>query len=165
MTSPELVRGLQERAARALPAQHVEDVAGWWLRYAPGCAWWAGTVLPHGEAGPVELLSRIIEAEKFYAGRGATARFQVSPPACPAGLDTLLAERGYRRGSPMSLRVASTAQVLERVSAGPLRVGVDDSPTGAWFDSWHAVNGHGGDSRSGPRRGGGSRSSSRASVR
>jgi N-acetylglutamate synthase len=148
MSSSEMVRGLQERAARALPAEHIEDVEGWWLRHAPGCDWWVGTVLPHGDAGPDELVRRVARAEEFYAGHGAAARFQITPGACPEGLDTLLAARGYRRESLMSLQVASTARVLEQAPTPSLRVRSDDRPTPAWFAIWHVVNGHGGDSRS-----------------
>jgi GNAT superfamily N-acetyltransferase len=143
LSSPELVRGLQERAARALPAEHVEHADGWWLRHAPSSAWWAGTVLPHSDAGPDELVRRVVGVEKFYAKYGAAARFQISPLACPGGLDTLLAQRGYRRESPVSLQVATTARVLEQAPTGSLRIRLDDHPTSAWFEVWHAVHGHG----------------------
>jgi N-acetylglutamate synthase len=148
---PEMVRGLQERAARALPAQRVENAQGWWLRHAPGCSWWVGTVLPHREAGPGELVRRVVEAEQFYAGHGVVARFQISPRACPPRLDALLADRGYRVESPMSLRVASTAVVMARLPAelpaDQPRVDVADHPTREWFDVWRAVHGHGGEPR------------------
>jgi ribosomal protein S18 acetylase RimI-like enzyme len=101
-------------------------------------------VLPHGDAEPGELVHRVVEAEKFYARRGATARSQVSPPACPEGPATVLAERGYRRQSPVSLQVASTAGVLEQMPTGSLRVRLDDRPTRAWFEVWRAASGHGG---------------------
>ncbi|WP_199432948.1 GNAT family N-acetyltransferase [Qaidamihabitans albus] len=143
----ELVRGLQERAASALPAEHVEEVEGWRLRRSPGCAWWTGTVLPHGPAGPDELAYRVARAERFYTGRGAAARFQISPGACPETLDTELADRGYRRLSSMSLQVASTARVLEKAYVGSLRVRLADRPDRAWFDTWHAVHGHGRETR------------------
>jgi hypothetical protein len=44
------VRGLQERPARAMPAEHVEYVGEWWLRHSPGLSWWIGTILPHRTA-------------------------------------------------------------------------------------------------------------------
>lgn len=141
----ESVRGLQERTARALPAEEVVDAGGWWLRHAPNLSWWVGTVLPHGAAGPHELLDRVVAAEEFYASRGAAARFQISPSACPDGLDDLLAERGYRRESPVSLRAAPTAHVLDQASAGSLRVRLDERPTRPWFEVRQAVNG--GDAR------------------
>jgi GNAT superfamily N-acetyltransferase len=144
VSSPEMVRGLQERAARAVPAELTEDAGGWWLRHAPGCGWWVGTVLPHGDARAGELVHRVVRAEEFYAGHGAAARFQISPTACPEGLDTVLAERGYRRQGLTSLQVALTAHVLEQLPAGSLRVRLDDRPARAWFEVWHAVNGHDG---------------------
>lgn len=138
-----LVRELQERAARALPAERVEDAGGWWLRHAPRCPWWAGSVLPHREAGPHGLVRRVVEAERFYAVHGGVARFQISPEACLRGLDALLAARGYRRESPVSLRVAPTAPVLGRLPAGPTRVDVADRLSREWLDGWLAVHGPG----------------------
>ncbi len=145
--SPETVRSLQEKAARALPAEHVEHVGAWWLRHSTSSAWWAGTVLPHADAGADELVRLVDGAERFYAGHGTSARFQISPRVCPAGLDALLAERGYRRESPVSLQVAATTRVLERAPTDSLRVRLDDNPTSAWFEVWHAVSGHAGDRR------------------
>jgi hypothetical protein len=100
-----LVRDLQERAARALPAGHAEQSGGWWLRDAPGCSWWVGSVLPHGES---DVAQGVDVAERFYAGRGTPVRFQITPGVCPGNLDAYLAGRGYLSESPMSLRVAPT---------------------------------------------------------
>ncbi|GIH26819.1 acetyltransferase [Acrocarpospora phusangensis] len=136
-----MVRGLQERAARALPAEYVEDAGGWWLRHAPSCSWWIGTVLPHGESAPGELEERVATAEKFYAGRDTIARFQITPGACPGGLDAFLADRGYQRQSLISLQTAAAERVLEQTPTGSLQVRLHDRPTRAWFDVWHAVNG------------------------
>jgi GNAT superfamily N-acetyltransferase len=106
-----------------------------------------GTVLAHGDAPPDELERRVARAEEFYASRGAATRFQITPGVCPDQLDTLLAERGYRRESSMSLQVASTEQVQERAGAGDLRVRLDDHPSRRWFEVWQAVHGHVGDPR------------------
>ena len=143
-----MVRALQERAARALPAEHVKDVQGWRLRHDPRCAWWVGTVLPHGAVRPGQLVHMVARAEEFYASHSAVARFQISPGACAEGLDALLAERGYHRQCLTSLQVASTARVLHQAPASAPRVRLYDRPTRAWFEIWHAVHGHGSDSRS-----------------
>ena len=144
-SDPSGARSLLEKTARAFPAQHIEQVDGWWLRHAPGCAWWVGTVLAHGAVPAEDLVSRIAEAEKFYARHGSPSRFEITPGVCAEGLDTLLAERGYRRRSLMSLQAASTARVRRQAPAGGLRVRWDDRPTRAWFDAWHVVHGHGRD--------------------
>lgn len=146
-TGLNMVRSLQERAARALPAEHVEHVDGWWLRLAPDCSWWVGTVLPHGDAELEELPRRVAEAEEFYGRHGLETRFQISPRACPDGLDAFLEDRGYRRSGRISLQEASTARVLEQVSDGSprVRVRVDDRPADDWFEVWHAVHGHDGE--------------------
>jgi N-acetylglutamate synthase len=155
----DLVRGLQERTTRGFPATYTRDVDGWLLRAAPDCAWWVGTTLAHRVVRPGGLLRRVVEAEEFYAGHGAVPRFQVSPGVSPHALDAVLAERGYRRQSPMSIQVASTARVRQLTSAAPvrqpapaapvpqlastgeLRLRVDDRPTRAWFDGWCAITG------------------------
>jgi N-acetylglutamate synthase len=144
------VRDLQERAARALPASHVTITDGWWLRHAPGSVWWAGSVLPHHDADSPGLMHRVVEAEEFYAGHAAPARFQVSPGGCPSGLDALLAGRGYRRHSAMSLQVASTARAADLEPADGVGVRLDNRPAQEWLDVWNAVQGHGGDLRSEP---------------
>ncbi|MDO3704933.1 GNAT family N-acetyltransferase [Micromonospora sp. C28SCA-DRY-2] len=145
VTDPELVRDLQERAARGQPATLVEDARGWWLRLAPGGAWWVGSVLPHRPARGADLAQRVAAAEEFYRAHGAPPAFQISPPACPDGLDELLAARGYRRECPVSLQVARTVEVLDRLAPGALRVELDDRPSRPWLDTWLAVHAAGGD--------------------
>jgi GNAT superfamily N-acetyltransferase len=126
-----MVRELQERAARALPAARVVRMDGWLLRQAPGCSWWVGTVLPHGV--PVDLAGRVTSVERFYAG---AARFQITAGVCPPSLDGLLADRGYERGGTMSLMTARAVQA-------PRAATLTEHPTRRWFEAWHAV--HGGD--------------------
>jgi GNAT superfamily N-acetyltransferase len=143
--SPETVRGLQERVARALPAEHVEHVGGWWLRHSANSSWWMGTVLPHGDASRDELVRMISTAERFYAGFGVATRFQVSPGACPADLDATLAGRGYRWESPMSLQTASTVDVQAQARPDGPSIRLNETPTTAWSEVWYAVHGHGSD--------------------
>ncbi|AKH86267.1 GNAT family acetyltransferase [Streptomyces sp. CNQ-509] len=148
----ETVRGLQERAARALPAEVVEHADGWWLRHDSGSSWWVASVLPHGPDGPggpgtsaatAGLARRVARAEEFYARHGGTARFQITPDACPAGLDALLAGRGYDRSHPVSLQAAAVAEIPGQRAGGPLRVRIEDRPVDAWFGVWLAVRGEG----------------------
>jgi GNAT superfamily N-acetyltransferase len=130
-----------------LPAEHVEHIGGWWLRRSASSSWWMGTVLPHGEAGRGELPDLISAAERFYAGSGGATTFQISPGACPADLDVTLAERGYRRHTPMSLQTASTVDVQAQARPNCLSIGLNETATNEWFDVWYAVHGQGSDPR------------------
>ncbi|MGJ7906416.1 GNAT family N-acetyltransferase [Actinopolyspora sp. H202] len=141
------VRALQEKAARALPAEHVEGFGGWWLRRTASASWWAGTVLPHGEGAAGELERAVSVAERFYADFEVPACFQLTPGVCPDELDTLLAGRGYHRHTLMSLRTASVSGVRASAGVNGSEVRLVESPTDAWFDVWHAVHGAGADLR------------------
>ncbi|MFD4669514.1 GNAT family N-acetyltransferase [Lentzea sp. NPDC058450] len=126
-----LLRTLQEHAARAQPAAHVQEAGGWWLRHSPGDAWWVSAVLPHDREDRVE------QAEEFCAERGSGARFQITPGVCAEDLDQTLHTRGYTRGHDMSLQIASTADVLRQSHSDAGEVTV--RPTDEWLAAWQAV--------------------------
>src|SRR5664279_5632168 len=119
----------------------------WWLRHSASSSWWRGTVLPHGDASRDELVGKITAAESFYAKFGVATRFQISPGACPARLDATVAERAYRRDSPMSLQTASTVDVQAQARPDRPMIRLNETPTTAWFEVWHAVHGHGSDTQ------------------
>jgi ribosomal protein S18 acetylase RimI-like enzyme len=134
---------LQERAARAVPAGAVMRIGPWWLRHAPGCSWWIGSVLPHGGADSTraELEALIRAAEAYTAERGIPTMLQMTPGAVHPDLDAVLEARGYERQASVSLQTATTADVLALAPRGALRVRLDERPTREWFDVWHSVAG------------------------
>ena len=160
-----LAAELQERAARAVPAEFVERIGGWWLRHAPGCSWWIGSVLPHGSGGEAggsgreadgsgsggsggtgsssraELEGLIAAAEHYTAQRDIPTLLQMTPGVVHPDLDLLLEARGYERQASVSLQTATTSQVLALAQRGSLRVRLDEQPTREWFGAWHHVVG------------------------
>lgn len=134
MTQSGLQAQLQERAARAVPAEYGQRCGTWLLRHAPGCSWWIGSVLPHG-AGSIE------EAEAYTAERGIPTLLQMTPGAVHPDLDAQLEARGYTRQASVSLQIAQTSQVLALAPRGALRVRLEERPTREWFDVWHSVVG------------------------
>jgi N-acetylglutamate synthase len=135
---------LQERAARAVPAEYGMRAGQWWLRHAPGCSWWIGSVLPHGAgASRTELETLISVAEAYTAERDIPTLMQMTPGAVSPDLDALLEARGYARQASVSLQTATTSEVLAlaRAPHGPLRVRIDKQPTRTWFEAWHSVVG------------------------
>ncbi len=126
-----LLKTLQEYAARAQPAAHVEEAGGWWLRHSPGDAWWVSAVLPHDREDRLSL------AEKFCAEHEVEPRFQITPGVCADDLDTVLDQRGYAKDHEMSLQIASTADVIRQARADAGAVAT--RPTDEWLKAWHAV--------------------------
>ncbi|MEZ0115325.1 GNAT superfamily N-acetyltransferase [Catenulispora sp. EB89] len=141
---------LQERAARAVPAEYVTRIGPWWLRHAPGCSWWIGSVLPHmlqtthnGNAivSRAELDGLISAAEAYTAERGIPTLMQMTPGAVSPDLDAILEARGYERQTSVSLQTATTAEVLALAPTGSLRARLTEEPTREWFDAWRGVIG------------------------
>jgi ribosomal protein S18 acetylase RimI-like enzyme len=85
--------------------------------------------------------------EEFYATHGELTCFQITPGVCPPGLDPWLAACGYTKHAPISLQVASTVHVLDRVANASVEVEVEDRPAPAWFDTWYSIHGQGSDPR------------------
>jgi GNAT superfamily N-acetyltransferase len=73
---------------------------------------------------------------RFCAGRGIPTRFEVSPAAVPAGLDEVLAARGFEIELEVDIQVADLDEVASRSSnrAGP-DVRVEEQPGDAWLDT------------------------------
>ena len=120
------VRLLDELAANATAATTVQLLDGWLLRAAPEYPFRrSNSTLPHGgEDGGIE--TRIGMVEEFYRHRGLPVRFQMSPAACPGGLDDVLETRGYEIEEPTLVLTAETARVVDRTrrdDAGEVTVG------------------------------------------
>ncbi len=123
-----LVGELLERAARATPTAVEDRSTGWWFRHTDDGTWWAGAALAHGVSD--QPARRVEAAERFYARHGAAPRFQVCRD-CPPRLDTLLAERGYRWESPISLCTTSVAPLTAHPAGVDVRV--HGAPTSDWL--------------------------------
>ncbi len=140
-----VIRELQERAARAVPAAEQENRDGCWLRYTDSTTtWWAGAALMHGGQPVRDLGVRIAVAEDFYAEHGAPARFQVCP-ACPPDLDGALSRRGYQRADVVSLQVATTEHIAHHRSTPSLRVDLTEQLAAEWFQLAMAAQEQAGD--------------------
>jgi N-acetylglutamate synthase len=137
-----LVHLIEELAANAWPAPVVQVVGGWRLRYAWGMTRRANSVLPNDHHGTPELDERLDLVEGFYARRGLPARYQLSPAARPAGLDGLLAARGYRRHLRILVLCAELAAVRDRLPSPDGQVAVAGEPDAAWLDTMRATLGY-----------------------
>lgn len=132
---------LDELTRRGWPALSEVDVDGWLVRLAGGVTQRANSVLPL--AAPADPAAALTEVERRYREHGLPAVFQLSPGSQPAGLDEVLAARGYRYGSPTTVAVADVGTVLDRLPDNGVRVTVTTEPDPAWLALWWAVDGRG----------------------
>jgi ribosomal protein S18 acetylase RimI-like enzyme len=119
------------------PALEEVEVDGWVARFSGGVTQRANSVVPLREPGDLEAaLDRV---ERLYAARGLPVVFQLGPSAAPAGLDDVLAARGYVFGSPTSIQVAA----VHAEPADADGVEISDVPSDEWLDLWWQVDGRG----------------------
>jgi GNAT superfamily N-acetyltransferase len=119
------------------PALSEVDVGGWLARVSGGVTQRANSVA--ALAAPASVDEALSSVERLYSSHGLPAIFQLGPSVHPEDLDSVLAARGYRYGSPTSVQVASLP--LPSVDGRP--VDVSESPSEEWLDLWWSVDGRG----------------------
>lgn len=130
------LRRLEEAGFNAWPALQTVLLDGWVLRFAGGYTKRANSINPTypGENG--DLAAKVDTCEAIYAGRDQPAIFRLTSFGVPAGLDDLLADRGYT--------VIDQTLVLRRSLADARSLtGADvrDTPLEEWLDRYVALSG------------------------
>lgn len=129
------------------PPVRTTTVDGWRLGLSGGLTRRANSALPLAE--PADLGATLSRVEAVYAAHGLAAVVRVGTDARPAGLDAVLAARGYR-GAARTLVLARVLGDLppERVAPrdpqvalvpGRLRIGAADEPDDTWIACWSTV--------------------------
>ena len=132
----QLIREIDECAARAWPAFLVDEVDGWRLRFTYNVTGRANSVLPIQLGGRYTLSERLERVEAFYRRWNAPVRYQITPAAQPPDLDQTLMSRGFHRVAPTLVQVAPVAAVLDACGPGPA---LDSRLTPALDETWFAT--------------------------
>ena len=129
-TRADPIRRLEELTLNAWPGlkQVVRD--GWVARLSRGFTGRANSVVPL-DAGALDPVEKIEFFESLYAAHGLPTTFKLTPSSRPAGLERLLAARGYRAGPPTGV------QVCEDLSGARAPDGIlaRAEPSAEWTDS------------------------------
>jgi ribosomal protein S18 acetylase RimI-like enzyme len=126
------IRSIEELSLNAWPALQTGVYDGWLLRLADGYTRRANSVNPLYH-GALDAAAKIEACEAVYAARGLDTVFKLTEAAEPAGLDALLAARGYRDEAPTSV------QTLDLAALGPAPALTADVTSGdAVSDGWLA---------------------------
>jgi N-acetylglutamate synthase len=91
-----LIQTIETLSFKALPALEQHDYDGWLLRYANGYTRRANSVNPvYASSEDVDL--KINQCESFYASKNRPTVFKMTDSVYPPDLDTILADKGYRK--------------------------------------------------------------------
>lgn len=124
---------IDERIANATPPLVLQVVDGWLLRWNQGVTRRGNSVLPSGDRGAFDLVTKLRYAEEFYRRRGMPCRFQITAAASPA-LVALLDEQGYNVDGPTLVQTATVADVLARSAESPhYPIETMEQPSGTWL--------------------------------
>jgi GNAT superfamily N-acetyltransferase len=128
-----MVLDLEERAFRAWPAEEVQVLDGWRLRYNRGVTRRASSVWPNRCEHRLSLQQRIEAVEAFYGERGAEALYQVTSVAQPPALEQTLADRGYLKEAPVAVEIARPEHAGAPAAPG-IEVTIEPQIPSPWFE-------------------------------
>jgi len=127
---PAHIRRLEDISADAWPAAATERLYGWRLGFTRGVTRRANSVLPNRWDGPSEPDAAVAEVERRYRSRGLRPCFKLTAAALPAGLDDILAARGYRAEGWTDVHTAD-CDAVPVADRGAVRL--LDVPTPEWI--------------------------------
>jgi N-acetylglutamate synthase len=136
----ETIRLIEELAMNAWPAETIQIVDGWRLRFNHGVTRRTNSVWPNEWGGRMTFEARMTIVEAFFERRGLPARFQVCPAGLPADLDERLAGLGYEVEAETMVQTASIEQVLAKTGTDrPCRI-IEGADRG-WFAAYERAAG------------------------
>jgi ribosomal protein S18 acetylase RimI-like enzyme len=147
-----MVARVERLALHAWPGLEVVDLNGWLLRHADGVTRRANSVWPNEVRDEMHdaaaLEENLVRVEEFYSARKLPARFQICPVAQPMGLDSVLADRGYRVVARTAVQSANLQEMLAQLEnaqgassrlAGELTVEIRSQADSVWWQCFAAA--------------------------
>lgn len=125
------ILALDRLAVAAWAAPENEDHNGWLFRHAAGVSRRANSVAPFPLSEDIPLDDLLAQVEAYYRARGLPPRLQISPAACPPGLDDLLAERGYEIESGVTIMICEADKLAQAESTHNVTI-TETAPPGWW---------------------------------
>jgi ribosomal protein S18 acetylase RimI-like enzyme len=133
--SMQLIRFIEELAANAWPAEIVQVVDSWRLRFNQGVTRRANSVWPNETGNQQTLKEKLALVEDFYTRRDCPPRYHICPAVQPTNLDKILANHGYTSDARTAVQTASLETILNRTGANPAHsVAISHSCRESWFD-------------------------------
>jgi len=127
-----MIRTIEELSLNAWPALQTVLADGWVQRFAGGYTRRANSVNPIYPAAD-DLETKIARSERLYRDRGLPVVFKLTDASRPAGLDAVLAARGYAADARTSVQCLDLQTWQGEI---PDDVTLAETVTEAWFDAF-----------------------------
>jgi ribosomal protein S18 acetylase RimI-like enzyme len=131
------LRRLEEAAMNAWPASQTVLIDGWVVRLSGGYTKRANSANPTYPCTAGSNAETVETCERLFARAGLPAIFRLTSFGAPAGVDDLLADRGYRHFDH-SLVLTRPSQPLPALRAG---LELRTAPVEEWLDRYVALSG------------------------
>ncbi len=125
------ILALDRLAVAAWAAPENEMHNGWLFRHAAGVSRRANSVAPFPLSEDIPLDDLLARVEAYYRARGLPPRLQISPAACPPGLDHVLAERGYEIESGVTIMICEADKLAQAEITHNISI-TKTAPPGWW---------------------------------
>jgi RimJ/RimL family protein N-acetyltransferase len=135
MDTVEKIRFIEELAMNAWPAETIQIVDGWRLRYNQGVSRRTNSVWPNAWGGAMPLALKMGLVDDFYQRRSLPSRYQICPAARPEGLDDVLEAASYSLDAPTRVQMAELADTLAK-SESRHQVQLEEQLTDEWFQAY-----------------------------
>ncbi len=147
------IRFIETLAMNAWPADEVELLDGWRMRFSRGVTRRANSVWPNQTGDALALGKKLDAVEAFYAAHNLPARYQICPAQQPIDLEEALAARGYAADASTQVQLAPLAGVVAGATtrnvnaAAPTNwtVSVSETFDATWFATYRDAERFGAD--------------------
>ncbi|MBN2045370.1 MAG: GNAT family N-acetyltransferase [Anaerolineales bacterium] len=137
-----LVRLIEELAANAWPAEIVQHLGGWRLRYSGGSSRRVNSVWPNLPPAGDQIETALAAVEEFYQRHNTIPRFQICPASLPQELPAMLAALGYHTDAHTAVKIAPVKTVLANTKQSACKITSSATLTEAWFQSYTRASGY-----------------------
>ncbi len=125
MEDEALIRAIEQASLWAWPPERTAGVGGWLLRQGTTATRRQNSVQTLAFSGELTIDAAIAKVETWYATYDRRACYQLTDLSQPAGLDALLATRGYAPEAPSEVMI----RPLTKMPPQPADVTLEGRPT------------------------------------
>lgn len=132
----DLIRQIEEISMNCWPSLQTVLYDGWVIRFAEGFTKRSNSVNPI-YASNLDIDAKIERCQRLYRERGLPVCYKITDIAQPAGLDVILAGKGYARENEISVQLAD---LDDRGFGGDENAHIAEGGYNGWIEKYARMN-------------------------